>query len=450
MADVRYETDGPVALITIDRPAVRNAVDAPTASALAEVFRRFDGDDSLSVAVLAGADGTFCAGADLKAITEGRGNRVAEDGDGPLGISRLLLTKPTVAAVEGYAVAGGLELALWCDLRVAAADAVFGVFCRRWGIPLMDGGTVRLARLIGQSHALDMILTGRQVSGEEAQRMGLANRVVPSGTALEAAIALARDLAKFPQVCLRSDRLAVYEQWHLGIEDALSSEYRRGMDVIRSGAMVGGLEVFSRTAGRHGSLRHVVLGTPMLPPFPPDMETAMFGMGHFWGAERRFWQADGVYTTAVGYAGGQTPAPTFDAVCSGRSGHAEVVRVVFDPRKTSYEALLRIFWEGHDPTQGMQRADEGESHYRSGVYCFSSAQRRAAEASRDAYQRALSAAGFGRITTEIVDAPEFHCAEDSHQQYLAKNPGGYGGVTATGVRYRMAPAPAASSPDASS
>ncbi len=450
MGGVHYETDGPVAVITINRPDVRNAVDEPTAAALAEVFRRFDRDDSLSVAVLTGADGTFCAGADLKAITEGRGNRVAEDGDGPLGISRLLLSKPTVAAVEGYAVAGGLELALWCDLRVAAADAVFGVFCRRWGIPLMDGGTVRLARLIGQSHALDMILTGRQVSGEEALRMGLANRVVPKGSALEAAIALARDLAKFPQVCLRSDRLAVYEQWHLGIDAALRSEYERGMDVIRSGAMVGGLEVFSRTAGRHGSLRHVVLGTPMLPPFPPDMETAMFGMGHFWGAERRFWQADGVYTTAVGYAGGQTPNPTFEAVSSGRTGHAEVVRVVFDPRKTSFEALLRVFWEGHDPTQGVRQGDDSESQYRSGIYCFSTAQRRAAETSRDAYQRVLSAAGFGSITTEIVDAPEFYCAEDSHQQYLAKNPGGYGGVRSTGIRFPVGSAPVATGRGASS
>src|SRR5262249_45619312 len=180
----------------------------PTAEALADAFRRFDHDDALSVAVLAGEHGTFCAGADLKAIVDGRGNRIAEDGDGPLGVSRMLLTKPTLAAVEGYAVAGGLELALWCDLRIAAEDAVFGVFCRRWGVPLMDGGTVRLARLIGHSHALDMILTGRGVSGEEALRMGLANRLVPKGAALAAAIALARDIAKFPQECLRSDRAA--------------------------------------------------------------------------------------------------------------------------------------------------------------------------------------------------------------------------------------------------
>ena len=207
---VEFETDGPVAVITINRPDVRNAVDLPTADALAEAFRRFDADELLSVAVLTGADGTFCAGADLKAITTGRGNRVLADGDGPLGISRMLLSKPTIAAVEGYAVAGGLELSLWCDLRVAAEDAKFGVFCRRWGVPLMDGGTVRLPRLVGQSNALDMVLTGRPVSGAEAVRMGLVNRLVPKGKAREAAIALAKDVAKFPQVCMRSDRRAVH------------------------------------------------------------------------------------------------------------------------------------------------------------------------------------------------------------------------------------------------
>src|SRR5262245_49464111 len=282
---VHYETDGPVAGVTLDRPEVRNAVDRPTAEALAEAFHRFDGDDTLSVAVLVGADGTFCAGADLKAITEGRGNRVMEDGDGPLGISRLLLSKPTIAAVEGHAVAGGLELALWCDLRVASENAVFSVFCRRWGVPLMDGGTVRLARLVGQSHALDLILTGRGVSGEEALRMGLANRLVPPGTALEAAVALAKDIARFPQTCLRSDRHAVYTQWHLDLEDALRSEFHHGMEVVRSGELPGGLDVFTKTAGRHGTRRHVVLGTPMTPPFPAGMETATFGMGSFAGAE---------------------------------------------------------------------------------------------------------------------------------------------------------------------
>jgi enoyl-CoA hydratase len=441
MGDVHYETDGPVAIITIDRPEVRNAIDRPTAEALADAFRGFDRDASLNVAVLTGANGIFCAGADLKAIVDGRGNRVAEDGDGPVGVSRLLLSKPTVAAVEGHAVAGGLEVALWCDLRVAAEDAVFGVFCRRWGIPLMDGGTVRLARLIGHSHALDMILTGRSVAGEEALRMGLANRLVPKGMALQAAIALARDIAKFPQHALRSDRLSSYEQWPLTLEDALRGEFHHGMEVVQSGGMFAGLETFAKTAGRHGTLRHVVLGTPMLPPFPPEMETAMFAMGRFWGAERRFWQADGVYTTATGYAGGHTSGPTHDAVRAGDTGHAEVVRVVFDPRQTSFEAMLRLFWEGHDPTQGMRQGDDVGTQYRSGIYWFTAAQRRAAETSRDTYQRALSAAGRGTITTEILDAPEFHYAEDAQQQYLAKNPGGYGGLVGTGVRYPTGLAP---------
>jgi enoyl-CoA hydratase len=184
---VHYEPDGPVVVVTIDRPDVANAIDRPTAAALVDAFRRFEADPSLSVAVLAGAGGKFCCGADLKAMRSGdpeRITRVAPDGDGPVGPTRILLGKPVIAAVEGYAVAGGLELAAWCDLRVAAEDAVFGVFCRRWGIPLMDGGTVRLARLIGHSHALDLILTGRGVSGEEALRMGIANRLVPKGRAL--------------------------------------------------------------------------------------------------------------------------------------------------------------------------------------------------------------------------------------------------------------------------
>jgi enoyl-CoA hydratase len=416
---VHYTTDGPIAIIEIDRPEVRNAVDRPTADALADAFRTFDCDDALCVAVLAGRNGTFCAGADLKAIVEGRGNRVAEDGDGPLGVSRLLLSKPTLAGVEGYAVAGGLELALWCDLRVAAEDAVFGVFCRRWGVPLMDGGTVRLARLVGQSHALDMILTGRGVSGEEALRMGLANRLVPKGAALEAAIALARDIARFPQVCLRSDRAATYEQWHLGLDAALNSEFHRGMRVVQSGAMVAGLDVFTKTAGRHGSLRHAALGTPMQPPFPPGMETALFQMGPVWGAERRFWQADGVYTTAVGHAG----------------SHDEVVRVVFDPDRTTFDALLRLFWESHDPTQTR---DPGTRPL-SAIFWTSDAQRRVAEASRASYQRALAAAGFGRITTEIVEAPEFDYAEESQQQYLAKHPATHSSLGATGVPFPPGP-----------
>jgi enoyl-CoA hydratase len=249
---VRSERRGPVAIVTLDRPEVRNAVDRPTAEALADAFRRFDADESLCVAVLTGAGGTFCAGADLKAVAEGRGNRAAPDGDGPMGPTRLALSKPVVAAVEGFAVAGGLELALWCDLRVAARDAVFGVYCRRWGVPLVDGGTVRLPRLVGQSVALDMILTGRGVSGEEALRTGLANRLVEPGRALDAALELADELARFPQRCLRSDRRSALEQWGLSLGDALAHEMRLGLEVLASGESLEGAARFERGAGRHG------------------------------------------------------------------------------------------------------------------------------------------------------------------------------------------------------
>ena len=253
MEPVRTETDGPVAVVTIDRPDVRNAVDGPTAAALAEAFRRFDADDDLAVAVLTGAGGFFCAGADLKGVAEGRGNRVAFDGDGPMGPSRMLLSKPTIAAVEGYAVAGGLELAMWCDLRVAARDAVFGVYCRRWGVPLIDGGTIRLSRLLGHSHALDLILSGRGVSGDEARTMGLANRLVEPGCALEAALDLARQLAAFPQRCLRNDRLSSYRQWDLSLQDALREETRLGVEVLESGETEAGARRFAAGAGRHGA-----------------------------------------------------------------------------------------------------------------------------------------------------------------------------------------------------
>jgi enoyl-CoA hydratase len=253
MTTVRYEWDGPVAIVTIARPEVRNAVDGPTAEALAAAFRRFEADAERAVAVLTGEAGAFCAGADLKAVSTGRGNRVSESGDGPMGPTRMLLAKPVIAAVEGHAVAGGLELALWCDLRVAARDAVFGVFCRRWGVPLVDGGTIRLPRLIGHSHALDMILTGRPVSGEEALRIGLANRLVERGEALEAAVALGKDLAAFPQRCLRSDRLSSYRQWSLDQEEALHVETRLGNEVIASGETLAGAQRFSAGAGRHGS-----------------------------------------------------------------------------------------------------------------------------------------------------------------------------------------------------
>ena len=252
MSGVRSDCDGPVAIVTLDRPDVRNAVDGPTAAALADAFRRFEADPELSVAVLTGAGGTFCAGADLHALAAGRGNRVAEDGDGPMGPTRMLLSKPVIAAVEGFAVAGGLELALWCDLRVAAQDAIFGVYCRRWGVPLIDGGTIRLSRLIGQSFALDLILTGRGVSGEEARSIGLANRLVPRGHALAEAVALAQDLARFPQRCLRSDRRSAYEQWNLSLADALRRETQLGLEVIRSGESREGASRFAAGAGRHG------------------------------------------------------------------------------------------------------------------------------------------------------------------------------------------------------
>lgn len=250
---VSFETEGPIAIVTINRPDVRNAVDRATAAALAEAFRRFDADEALSVAILTGAGGYFCAGADLKAVASGGGNRTANDGDGPMGPSRMRLSKPVIAAVEGFAVAGGLELSLWCDMRVAARDAVFGVFCRRWGVPLVDGGTVRLPRLIGESHALDLILTGRGVSGDEALRMGLANRIVEPGQALNAAKELALQIASFPQRCMRSDRLSALEQWDLAFDEAMANETRRGLEVIASGETREGASRFASGAGRHGA-----------------------------------------------------------------------------------------------------------------------------------------------------------------------------------------------------
>ena len=250
---VTFTTDGPVAVITIDRPEVRNAVDGPTAARLAAAFRRFEDDDDLAVAVLTGARGTFCAGADLKAISHGRGNRVELEGDGPMGPSRMLLDKPVIAAVEGHAVAGGLELAVWCDLRVAATDATFGVYCRRWGVPLVDGGTIRLPRLIGHSHALDLILTGRGVSGEEAQRIGLANRLAAPGEALTDALRLAHEIAALPQFCLRNDRRSSYEQWGLDLDGALRRETDLGLETLRSGESLEGATRFAAGAGRHGA-----------------------------------------------------------------------------------------------------------------------------------------------------------------------------------------------------
>ncbi|MEO8025841.1 MAG: crotonase/enoyl-CoA hydratase family protein [Bryobacteraceae bacterium] len=253
MPTVLTDRRGPVFVVTINRPEVRNAVDLDTAHALADAFREFDADDSLSVAILTGASGAFCAGADLKAVAEGRGNGVLEDGDGPMGPTRMLLSKPVIAAIEGHAVAGGLELACWCDLRVAASNATFGVYCRRFGVPLVDLGTIRLPRLIGHSRALDLILTGRGVSGEEALQIGLANRICEPGKALETALDLAEQIAAFPQTCLRSDRLSSYEQWALSWDDATRNEVRRGIQVLESGETRAGATRFARGTGRHGT-----------------------------------------------------------------------------------------------------------------------------------------------------------------------------------------------------
>jgi enoyl-CoA hydratase len=251
---VDITTDGPVRVITINRPEARNAVDGPTAAALADAFRAFDADDDLAVAVLTGASGTFCAGADLKSFGTERANAVNDDdGDGPMGPSRMVLSKPVLAAVEGYAVAGGLELAIWCDLRIAARDAVFGVFCRRWGVPLIDGGTVRLPRLIGHSHALDLILTGRGVSGDEALHMGLANRLTEPGDALDAAVALAHELAALPQTCMRMDRRSSYEQWDLPLAEAIDNELGLGRISMRAPDQA--VARFVAGEGRHGARR---------------------------------------------------------------------------------------------------------------------------------------------------------------------------------------------------
>ncbi|AKJ09266.1 enoyl-CoA hydratase [Streptomyces incarnatus] len=252
---VRVERTEHVTTVVLSRPAARNAVDGPTAAELAAAFREFEADDTARVAVLWGEGGTFCAGADLKAIGTERGNRVAEDGDGPMGPTRMRLSKPVIAAVAGHAVAGGLELALWCDLRVVEEDAVFGVFCRRWGVPLIDGGTVRLPRLIGTGRAMDMVLTGRPVPAREAHEMGLANRVVPTGRARAEAEALAAAIARFPQACLRSDRASVLDQEGLDEETALRTELRYGAGVLAESAE--GAARFAAGSGRHGSFTDV-------------------------------------------------------------------------------------------------------------------------------------------------------------------------------------------------
>ncbi|HLQ14897.1 MAG TPA: crotonase/enoyl-CoA hydratase family protein [Candidatus Eisenbacteria bacterium] len=248
----RSSEDG-VLTVTIARPEVRNAVDAETAAALADAFRQFEEDSGLAVAVLTGAGGNFCAGFDLKALAAGAPNRLPEAGEGPMGPTRMALSKPVIAAIEGYAVAGGLELALWCDLRVAARDATLGVFNRRFGVPLIDLGTVRLPRLIGQGRALDMILTGRPVAAEEALRIGLVTRLVEPGRAVDEAQKLAHEIAAFPSGALRADRRSVLNQWSLSLEDAAEAEHRGGLEVLESGDAQQGARRFSEGAGRHGS-----------------------------------------------------------------------------------------------------------------------------------------------------------------------------------------------------
>jgi len=264
---VRVERDGPVTTVILDRPAVRNAVDGPTAAALADAFRQFDADDSARAAVLYGAGGTFCAGADLKAIGGPDGNRAEPDGDGPMGPTRMRLSKPVIAAISGHAVAGGLELALWCDLRVAEDDAILGVVCRGWGVPLIDGGTVRLPRVVGLGRALDLTLAGRPVPADEALAMGLVSRVVPAGEARGAAEALARDLAALPQACLRSDRQSALESLSLTEDAALAGEFRHGMSALAAPGLADEIGRFRASPGGRPPLRFPG-GLPPEPPAP--------------------------------------------------------------------------------------------------------------------------------------------------------------------------------------
>jgi enoyl-CoA hydratase len=256
MSDVLIHHDGPVCIVTLNRPARRNAVDTVTARALFEAFNAFDSDDTASIAILTGADGAFCAGADLKALAEGESRSRIETGGvgtfGPMGPTRLRLSKPVIAAIEGHAVAGGAELALWCDLRVMAEDATFGIYCRRFGVPLVDLGTIRLPRLVGHSRAMDLILTGRPVDAREALSIGLANRVAPSGEALAHALGLANEIAALPQTCMRNDRLSSIEQWDLDENAAINNEVARGLETLRSGETAAGAARFAGGEGRHG------------------------------------------------------------------------------------------------------------------------------------------------------------------------------------------------------
>ncbi len=249
---VRIDKSGAVFTVVLSRPERRNAVDRHTAQSLAEAFREFEADEQAAVAVFHGEGGNFCAGADLKGVSEGGGNVTRSEGDGPMGPTRMVLSKPVIAAVAGYAVAGGLEMAIWCDMRVAEKSAQFGVFCRRWGVPLIDGGTVRLPRLIGHGRAMDMILTGRAVGAEEALAIGLADRVVADGTSRQEAEALAAQIASFPPQCMRSDRRSACEQWGLGHSEAMRNEFYRGLEVIHSGETLEGAARFAAGAGRHG------------------------------------------------------------------------------------------------------------------------------------------------------------------------------------------------------
>lgn len=250
--NLHHNSSNYIYTIIIDNPEVKNAVDGPTAQKLADAFRKFEDDDNALVAVLWGANGTFCAGANLKAIAEGKGNKIERQGDGPMGPTRMILSKPVIAAVSGYAVAGGLELAIWCDLRVVEKSAIFGVFCRRFGVPLIDGGTVRLPRLIGLSRAMDLILTGRPVYAQEAFEIGLANRIVEDGTSREEAEKLALEIAHFPNTCMKNDRLSAYEQFSMKLDDALKNEFQYGLKTLASGEFLDGSKSFTKGVGKHG------------------------------------------------------------------------------------------------------------------------------------------------------------------------------------------------------
>ncbi|KKM94888.1 hypothetical protein LCGC14_1193780 [marine sediment metagenome] len=252
---VRIENNYPVCTIIIDNPEVKNAVDGPTAEELANAFRNFEKDEKASVGVLYGANRTFCAGANLKAIAKGKGNRIDAKGDAPMGPSRMLLSKPVIAAIAGYAVAGGLELALWCDMRVVEKDAILGFFDRRFGVPLIDGGTVRLPRLIGSSRALDLILTGRPISADEAFKWGLANRIVGIGQSRPEAEKLAREIASFPQNCMKNDRLSLYNQSGLDLKEAMEKEFEFGLKTLESGEFLRGSKAFTQGIGKHGSFK---------------------------------------------------------------------------------------------------------------------------------------------------------------------------------------------------